>query len=177
MLNLSILDRETFCSDVTEFKSFLKRFPLIIATMIKVNKNKDFFKPEYIIPQLLMEWIIELHKSKKIDKTQKPIGIVYTSVHINKQLEFPQAVFYNFAIPAISPFSGKYSKELCDYFLLTEPTSEELEKVRGTFSSASNIYLYSKDDPNKYGSSLFGILEKQLRNEELFPLQKLNYKE
>lgn len=40
---------------------YLVLFPLIIACMIpvpiKISTNEDVFKPEYIIPQLLIEWI------------------------------------------------------------------------------------------------------------------------
>lgn len=36
-------------------EKYLLFFPIIIACSFKVNNENDSFKPEYIIPQLIME--------------------------------------------------------------------------------------------------------------------------
>ncbi|MFW1494652.1 hypothetical protein ACEV9S_24505, partial [Vibrio parahaemolyticus] len=48
-------------------------WPLIAACSIRVKNPSDNFKPEYIIPQLLLQWARDY---KSID------GIRYTSTHI-----------------------------------------------------------------------------------------------
>lgn len=158
----------------------LHRYPLIIASMVMVKNKKDTFKPEYIIPQLMMEWILEMQISKK---REDPIyGAYYSSAHYKNGLDYFRLFFGNLAIPAISPFDGKLSKELCDMFSITEPTSEELENAKGALFDGSNIYMpITTTDvmaikKQKYQRSLFGVLEKVLNNEKEYPLKKLDYK-
>lgn len=33
-------------------------FPLLLSCMVVVSNRDDVFKPEYIIPQLVTEWVI-----------------------------------------------------------------------------------------------------------------------
>lgn len=48
-------------------------WPLIAACSIKVKHREDSFKPEYIVPQLLLQWI---RNNQEID------GIRFSSTHI-----------------------------------------------------------------------------------------------
>lgn len=68
--------------------------------------NRDsFFKPEYIIPQLIIEHIItqnrNRYKDKEYDLFEFILGVYYTSVHINDDWEFPCSTFDNLALPVV----------------------------------------------------------------------------
>lgn len=65
-------------------------WPLVAACSFKVLNREDTFKPEYIIPQLLMQWI----NTNDID------GIVYSSTHLNPRLGAGN--FHNYVIPVRS---------------------------------------------------------------------------
>ena len=57
VLDLRIPSEEIFCNNISKYAIVA---PLIIASMIPMKgKGSDVFKPEYLIPQLLMEWIIK----------------------------------------------------------------------------------------------------------------------
>lgn len=60
VLGLRLPPEEVFCGDVHRY---MVLFPLIISCMIPMKgKSSDVFKPEYLIPQLILEWVI---KNKK----------------------------------------------------------------------------------------------------------------
>ena len=62
----------------------------------------------------------------------------------------------------------KYSKELCEMFQLTKPTSDEIERIKRSYE------INEKDremtDLEKYRFSTFGQLETQLKK---FSLKKM----
>ena len=78
LLDLRIPNNESF---LYKFDRYIYMFPFIIACMIPVKNAEDIYKPEYIIPQLFIEWII---KTKKCD------GVIYTSCHKNNEFDFPE---------------------------------------------------------------------------------------
>lgn len=63
--------------DNAEF--YLKFFPVIIASTLPVINSEDIFKPEYLLPQLILEWVIE--KRREINA----IGVYYTSAFKNNE--------------------------------------------------------------------------------------------
>lgn len=100
---------------------YLKTFPLIIACTIKVLNSKAPFKPEYIIPQLLLQY---LRSSEKID------GIMYPSSKLKYEAGFGfQGVFYNYVFPVKSTCESGYCLKLSKQFSITEPTSLAMEGV------------------------------------------------
>ena len=62
-------------------------WPLVAACSFKVFGRDDVFKPEYIIPQLLLQWI----------NTNNLDGIQYSSTHIDPKKT--SGLFYNLVIP------------------------------------------------------------------------------
>lgn len=175
--NMSLPDESLWNND-SFLLGLLIRFPLIIASMIEVKNKEDVFKPEYIIPQLLMEWIIEqINDSKEEDP---PLGVYYTSVHVKDGFDYPDFLFNNLALPAQSPFDKKYSKELCEIFTLSNPTSDEIERAKGTYNRAENIFIKPQNADEKeeklhnYRCSTFGQIERQLlHNTKEFPLMSI----
>lgn len=147
----------------------LSRFPLIIASMVKVANPKDPFKPEYIIPQLLMEWIIDQRSERSNNRI---MGIAYTSVQKSYDFNFSPLKSINVAIPAFSPFEGNYSEELCKMFQLTNPTCDELERAKCPYDiieRKENMDIWDY----KYQISTFGQLEARLSDVKRFPLKNI----
>lgn len=158
---------------IEAFRDDLLRFPLVIACMVKVAKPRDSFKPEYIIPQLLMEWVIEERQTPSNLLGGFILGIVYTSVQKSDDFDFDSEKSINYVFPAFPPFKGNYSKELCNLFQLTEPTCDELERAKCPYQAIERDEKMT-DMEYKYRISTFGQLEARLNDEEKFPLKKID---
>ena len=152
----------------------LPRIPIIIASMVKVKNDNDVFKPEYIIPQLIMEMVVNRNNKERGLQT---IGVYYTSVHNSDDLHFAphdmRNKMNNIAVPPQSTLRGKYCKILCNKFTITDPTCDELEQAK-TAGYQVSVKTGNLDQQNyPYANSVFGQLEKRLSNRNLFPLHKV----
>lgn len=150
----------------------LPRIPLLIASMIKVKNEDDIFKPEYIIPQLLMGIVLASNKRGKFAYD----GIYYSSVWRNDDFHFPlklnhRPVMINLALPVKEPLKGKYCEKLCSDFKITNPTSDELERAKCGYTAVSA----TSSIEDSYENSVFGQLEKRLSNRKRFKLNTINY--
>ena len=114
----TIFKKRTFnevdLSNIDVMSSYLYWYPLIAAcSFIRVNKNYPFAS-EYIIPQLLMQWIRSQFKNQKL------IGIRYFSCASESASELG----FNYIFPASGEKDSKY-KEYCEIlsrsFTLTDP--------------------------------------------------------
>lgn len=133
------------------------RFPLIIACTFRTHETKDNFKPEYIVPQLLLQWIKEraydVNKGK--DYPQKvAYGIKYTSVNYplplkegntsqtGEQIDYNTGKYRytNYAIPVID-IKDEQCSVLRRMFCWEEPYCEEFEKM---FSENNEHYTSNK---------------------------------
>jgi len=161
--------------------SSLIRLPLLIACMVKVRNTGDVFKPEYIIPQIIMDMIIYHIRFKK-NKKEKPlyVGVYYTTVHQNRDFNFiPRdnngicnySLINNIAIPVQSPLSpNKFCPELCEWFKITEPTCDEFERAKMPYFYSQKFGL-SISNVNQYQLSTFGQLEERLNHLGLNPIE------
>lgn len=99
-------------------KSYIYWYPLIAAcSFIRTNKN-DAFAAEYIIPQLLMQWIRKMMIN--CDNQHKLIGIRYFSCSSERASDMG----FNYVFPTSGkPISSNklYCSELSKVFLLTSP--------------------------------------------------------
>ncbi len=156
------------------------RFPLVMACMVKVNKLNDIFKPEYIVPQLIMEFITHiLYVRKQKEEKPKFIGVYYTTVQQHEDFEFISTddnsscdyhLLNNIAIPVLNPTSQtRFCPELCDMFLMTKPTCDEFERAKMPYFYSQKFGL-SISNVNQYQLSTFGQLEERL---DSFPLMKI----
>lgn len=126
LLDLRVPSKEDWEKDLVRC---LLMFPLVIASMVQVSNGKDKYKPEYLIPQLLTEWVISKNRERK--KGEEILGIMYTSAQKNDDFLFPDDSYDNYAIPVLKPLSSKkYCNGLKDYFKLTAPTYYDLEVLR-----------------------------------------------
>lgn len=101
-------------NSVEVMSPYLYWYPLIAAcSYIRVNKQ-DPFAAEYIIPQLLMQWIRNESDSEKL------IGIRYFSCASERASELG----FNYVFPVSGEKDlhyNKYCKVLADAFKLTTP--------------------------------------------------------
>lgn len=143
-------------------------FPLVIASMVQVKNGKDTYKPEYLIPQLLTEWVISHNRDNKPE--DEILGIMYTSAQKNDDFDFPNNSCDNYAIPVLKPLgSKKYCDRLEAVFHLTSPTYYDLEVLRNGEIKGGGI-LGSDDEERKeqnMRTSHFGEMESFLNAKRL----------
>ena len=154
LLDLRIPTVEQFIRD---FSRYTQVFPLIIACMIPALNSDDVYKPEYIVPQLIFEWII---------KNQK-YGIYYTSSHKNGDFDFPTDKFNNLAIPVKQPLAKTdYCPTIARDFKISNPLNNEIEQLRESYTLDAGVYGNEEnvqEELNRnYNTSDFGQLERRL---------------
>lgn len=121
-LNFSLPSNEYFSSgeqtSIKAIKTALEYFPFVIASMVKVRDIYNPFKPEYIIPQLALQYILENRKLED-NPDKKNIGIMYSSIHYDGK--YPMLNYLNIAIPAYFSGEEKFSTLLSNWFSFSEP--------------------------------------------------------
>lgn len=168
VLDLRMVSSEDI--DQLNLVRLLCTFPLIIACSVKTLNPDDNFKPEYIIPQLVMLSIVE---------SEKYYGCAYTSTQKNPFFVDWKDVrlLDNLALP-VEKISDEMDlcKKLCGYFKITDATNYEYELLKGSFKTIHVNYCeitgtLNLDEQNKeYSKSIFGQLEKILKSKETHPL-------
>ncbi len=100
--------------------AFLLWYPLIAAcSFIRTNKN-DPFAAEYIVPQLLMQWVRNEMSSSNDDEYNQLIGIRYFSCASERASEMG----FNYVFPTSgkkSPTNSQLCSVLSRSFRLTDP--------------------------------------------------------
>lgn len=146
-----------------QLSSYVQLYPLLLACMVEVKEEGVNYMPEYIIPQLIMEWIID--KNSSIMKRGKMIhGIIYTSVHKNKDFGYSDEKFLNIAIPTVNTLNNKgFCGVLSKLFKITPPTYYELERLKNANRLEPRISSDTSEDEVRYLTSDFSKLEEYLR--------------
>lgn len=87
---------------------FMSTFPVFAVSLIKVRNTNWSFKPEYIIPQMILQFV-------KTNSPDNYHGIIYSSTKCQSMTEMPHL---NIVIPTKSKLGddGKYSKFITDNF-------------------------------------------------------------
>ena len=149
--------------------SFLSYFPLFTACSTIVDKPLDVFKPEYIIPQLVLQWVVA---------TQKLDGIQYKSNRVSAS-NHNLGTFTNIVMPVKQVSEKNYCSELIKAIKLTNPISWQLLDIStnnsATISNSNKDIkvnelrqaMYIELIPNEktyYLSSKFGLLEEKLKS-------------
>ena len=142
-----------------KLKSFLI-LPLIITCMVQTKNRNDIYKPEYIMPQMIMSFV----KSVLANLGKNNIsleGVYYTSTHKNDEFGYPDYVFDCLAIPVKDVESTEdFCPELCKIFKITKPANWELDNLKSPFPIDGGY-----TDGNvvtRYRQSAFGYLERRL---------------
>lgn len=149
----------------------LLRLPLIIACMVKVKNENDPFKPEYIIPQLLIETII-CNNQKKMETEFGPgdlvWGVTYTSTHVNNEFPFQFSYLDNIALPVVlSDEKCKHCSVLASLFEISDPLCLEYETLKTNDNMMMWAYINPETDEERlreqYKVSKMGYMENRIR--------------
>ena len=116
-------------------------WPLIAACSICVKHPLDNFKPEYIIPQLLLQWVRD---SREID------GIRYMSTHINNRIINNKDKIFNMVFPVKTNQLNGLCPNLASQFEITDPVSWQI--LQATHSG--QVFLYNKEELNIYDEKI-----------------------
>lgn len=159
--------------DTDELWNYLLAWPMVAACSVKVRDSKNTFKPEYIIPQFLLQMV---RKEGKLD------GIRFSSTHVKRSSALT-GTFYNLAIPVKEDCEKGHCNKIKMMFDMTDPIPWELSD---TFSRSHGVYLFNRSEapPSmavktislyenrtiKYEDSTFGNLETALHDMPEHPL-------
>lgn len=96
---------------------YLTMLPIIMGCSIKVNvdKRKEPFKEEYIIPQFVMQWLISSGRSFD--------GILYFSTKTRTYSRINNRLYQNLVLPVKEIGQNGYCKKLLRELKMTQPMS------------------------------------------------------
>ena len=137
---------------------YLYIWPAILCCSFKV-KNDSTFKPEYIFPQLVLEWLVSTEYS-----LYDGIRFLSTkSLALDNHIDInAQSLAKNYVIPARQYKSSGFCSEYVNKIMLTEPVNYAFHTLFGTKGKDKS----SESEP-KYTDTVFGELEEILADKEL----------
>lgn len=135
---------------------------LVLACSFPVQFPDDPFKPEYIIPQMLLQSLVRYNRNSSNE--ERIVGIKYSSTHLKDSklwINFPEnrknrQLFYNYVFPAFDRKETGLSAELNNMFQFWN--SITYNKLKLMFPDL----MSEKSDA--YGRSVFGKIEHKLQN-------------
>jgi hypothetical protein len=134
-------------------------WPLVFLCSIKTKHPNAPFKPEYVVPQMVLQWVTQDHGFD---------GVVYFSTHV-KYLSLKNPMFAsNVVIPVKTIAPTGRCASLCDTFKITDPMGWQLLSsinVGATVPSAAlakGEVEFIEGDPEPYSHSEFGSVERKL---------------
>lgn len=143
-----------------QFK-FLARWILTMSCSVKVGYPDSSFKPEYVIPQIIFQWV---KNNVNIGDNKKVIGVSYSSTKIQDYKAGFYGFFYNTAIPIQHSNESGYCDFLSKQFCLTKPVSfQEILKSNSKVELQDQVKTVEiKGDPVEYIKTDFGKIEQVL---------------
>jgi len=142
---------------------YLCYWPILTACSLIVKKPDEVFKPEYIIPQLLLQWVVS---DKKVD------GVVYRSNRV-KISKHNMGTFRNVVIPIKKNEAKGLCPQLKKKIKITNPISYQLLEISGNKSIAKNVDVADlhramyieliEGEKSAYSETIFGKLEEKLK--------------
>lgn len=142
-------------------------WPLIAASSIRVDSRVGAFFPQYIIPQLILQWVT---KERKVD------GIRYFSTRTATQMNFYVNVNYVFPTRDIKP-NGRCSTLRRKVHLMTPVLWAMMDLIKdprdrtaflpGTLDNRVGLVEFSESMKYSYFDTKFYDLEKRLTATEL----------
>ena len=159
--------------ETEKLPDLLKRLVYVIACQFKVLYRNGHFKPEYIIPQLILELIISSNRKKKeveCGPYSLAWGVAYTSTHLAYDFPYKEDYLENIAIPVInSDIEQKYCNVLMSLFEVSDPicySYEELKEIHsGPFWSTIEEVNTLRET---YYETKLGFVEKRIKENTKF---------
>ena len=136
----------------------LRRIPLIIACNFVVKNSNDVFKPEYILPQLLLESIVarsrkQLNRQSHILDKNLIWGVIYTSTKKSQdQCSNGEQSPYNIALPVVKCDT---KLDYCDYLASLFEISTPICCEDAVSSNSNNFDTLTNSEISKIESRLF----------------------
>ena len=156
---LKLLDmrlKQKIDSDSKEMYN-IRLLPYILASSIKVHEEEANFKPEYIIPQLILHSVI---KSNDYD------GVIYTSTRRGIKYDKNDIkISNNLAIPVFSNKKEGYCPKLASYFKASLPIYFEYEFLQGHIN-----YVPKEVSKTKYSNTVFHSVENILKDKQFMSI-------
>ena len=182
--NLAMHEKDdSLKNDQMDIMQYLQWWPIMAACSIVVKNEEDSFKPEYIFPQYMLQYLLEEIKDEEC------IGIKYISIKAGKiskkQYESDYRTYTNYVIPIRTIEDGEFCKFLEKEFIvarnysgrelqvLTDSIREsgfEWEEIGAekTISPLDEAKLYGTNDAAYlYSKSIFRRIEMVLENEDM----------
>lgn len=166
-------------SDSGTFKEklFLIVIPLMLLSSFKVRDKSAIFKPEYVIPQLLTQWLIEKFHLNR-GKTNL-IGVRYYTNATKVDFEGPTTLYVNYAFPVLSSSKSGSCEGLNEYFNVEKILAGRFFQYSGEANFAAikvkNQKQMAEDErvvldptgdfPCYYYQTLFGVMESVLKGD------------
>lgn len=139
-------------------------FPLIISCSIINKESTAIFKEEYVIPQILLEWVRSANKINAIE---------YFSLSL-PDYNLDHSLYTNYVFPAKQQKLGGHCSFLSSIFELTDPISwnfaKSLEGLTKSGSSSSKPDFNILNQKRFYKNTQFGQMEKIIGS---LPFRKL----
>lgn len=104
-------DFDDFNNNTAVLGAAVACWPLLALCSIRVRHDNGRFKAEYVVPQLVLQWIT---------KTREFHGIRYFSTHYTEYHDDPKT-YMNYVFPARSVGVSGHCPDLSSLFELTEP--------------------------------------------------------
>ncbi len=151
------------------FKSYLELFPIILICSMPTCNDRDTYKPEYILPQLLLHTAAYVDLSeggsrKCLDKIYR--GVIYSSTHIDFETGFLSeskdfCLTDCIVIPARNATPRKYCSYLTSRFELTEPVNFGVEILcnKDKILNKKDDLIKDKEKHFNYQMSFFAPIE------------------
>ena len=143
--------------------SYLTLWPLIASCSIVVKHKDAPYKPEYIIPQMVLQWVA---KEKDVD------GICYFSTHVNAA-SGATGFNCNYVFPAQKVVVKGHCPELIDAFKMTQPQAWQLLEAINvsdktpSYARSNHNHEFVDGMQESYDKTKFGIVQAKL-NKLLF---------
>ncbi len=158
-------ERITIKTLIKTINSYLILWPIIASCQIKVKERQMPFKPEYIIPQILMQHV---QRNSNID------GIIFSSTRVNVNNIDPNKTI-NVVFPAKKQIdSEKFCSTLVKKIYMTSPLSCKLYRTvihKGLLEyEQKNDLELVKGLQTIYSDSDFGFYEKALKKLTVSPV-------
>ncbi|TGV10785.1 hypothetical protein E4695_02265 [Alcaligenaceae bacterium 429] len=138
---------------------YLLLWPLIFCCSIKVFHQDSVFKPEYIFPQLLLEWIISGRLSQydgiKFNSTKSPMlaGVIEGDL---------APLLCNYVLPARVLSKTGLCSENTEKIKVSKPVSYGVLKLIRSHTNLSSKNMQGA--LTGYEETVFGLLEKELND-------------
>ena len=154
--------------DKEQLSKTLERLVLVIACQFIVRKKDAPFKPEYIIPQLVMEIIVSMNRKQLIDE-RGPFhlvwGVVFTSTCLSSDFEYQEDYLENIVIPVVDT-KNEHCGYLASLFEVSEPLCyryEELKEMQNGLLWETIDDVQKDEIKQEYELTKMGFLERRLK--------------